>query len=136
MELYATGKSMTAIAAILKVDVSTISRDIAHLREEAKAKHDAYIDNLPFEHQKSIASIDRAHSELWALYEKETDTRQKKALLDSIGEIIIKRQVLLGDPQQIDRALKLVASLKRRVKESDNLSESEGQQKEAEATAS
>jgi hypothetical protein len=115
------GKSQKDIADTLKVDPSVICRDIQFIKKEALEKQSEYIQNLPFEHIKSVASIDKAHLELWRLFESEKDTRQKKAILDSIGDIVIKRQILLGDPQHIDRALKAVAKVRRQIEQQEEL---------------
>jgi IS30 family transposase len=115
LELFASGKSMTAISEALKVDISTVSRDIARMRRQAISKQSEYIENLPFEHLMSIASITKAHTELWRLYEKEQDAKRKREILDSIAEVVIKRQILLGDPEQIQRALKTVSRIKAEI---------------------
>lgn len=113
--MLSTGLSMTEIAEKLHVDVSTVSRDIKQMRLQARAKHGEYIDNLPFEHTLSIASINKAHNELWALYRQTSDSRLKRAILDSIGDMVVKRQILLGDPEHINKALKAVAQIKKAV---------------------
>lgn len=117
LTLYSTGMSLTAIAERLKVSVSLVSKDISLLRRRAMAKQAGYLERLPFEHEKSIASIERAHKELWALFEESKDPKLKRSILDSIGEIIIKRQILLGDPQHIDKALQAVAKIRRQLQE-------------------
>lgn len=115
LSMFAKGKTMTAIADYLKVDIATISRDLAYLREEAKTKNGEYIADLPFRHRLSITALDDALSELWTLYEQEKDVRTKKSILDSIADVVIKQQIVLGDPAQIDRALKAVARIKKQL---------------------
>lgn len=132
IEYLAIGKKQSEIATILKVDPATVSRDVKYLRKHAKVKHGQYIENLPFEHQKSLVSIDKAHAELWALFEQASDVKQRKGILDSIGEIVIKRQILLGDPEHIDRALKAVARIRKQLAEQQQEKEEHEQEVEAE----
>lgn len=133
LSMYATGKTMTAIAEVLKVDISTVSRDIAYMREQAKEKLTEYFEDLPFRQKLRAANIDKAIAELWTLYENETDTRTKKGILDSITEALIKQAAIDGDPLAIDRALKTVAKIRKITqseKESSNTGNSAGVQQE------
>jgi hypothetical protein len=111
---------MTQIAEILRVDVSTVSRDIAFLRKQAKEKQGEYIDNLPFRHKLRAANIDRVITELWKLHEDEKDSRTRKTILDSLTDAIIKQAAIDGDPLAIDRALKAVVKIKQAVKEKES----------------
>ncbi len=113
LTMYAAGKTMTAIAEKLQVDISTISRDIAYLRQEAKEKQAEYIEDLPFRHKMRSANMDKAIAELWQLYENETDRKAKKALLDSITDALLKQAALDGDPLSIERALRAVSRIKK-----------------------
>ncbi|MGI0016478.1 MAG: helix-turn-helix domain-containing protein, partial [Nitrososphaera sp.] len=61
LTMYAAGKTMTEIAEVLKVDVSTISRDIAYIRQESKERQSEYIESeLPFRHALRVANMDKA----------------------------------------------------------------------------
>src|SRR5689334_16744210 len=63
LSYYAAGKTMSQIADILKVDISTISRDIAYLREECMQKQAEYIEaELPFRHKLRVTNMDKAIS--------------------------------------------------------------------------
>jgi hypothetical protein len=114
--MYAAGKTMTEIAETLKVDISTISRDIGFIREESRSKQAEYIDReLPFRHRLRVANMDRAITEMWELYEQEHDSRAKKALLDSITDTLLKQAAIDGDPLAIENAIKVVSSIKNRL---------------------
>jgi ParB-like chromosome segregation protein Spo0J len=66
LTIYAAGKTMKEIAEILKVYISTISRDIAYIRQESREKQSEYIESeLPFRHALRVANMDKAASELW-----------------------------------------------------------------------
>lgn len=114
LTMYAAGKTMTEIAEVLKVDVSTISRDIAYIRQESKERQSEYIESeLPFRHALRVANMDKTVKELWRLYEKEQDSKGKKAILDSITDALIKQAAIDGDPIAIEKALKAVAKMRR-----------------------
>ena len=123
---------MTEIAVTLKLDTSTVSRDIKLIREEAKLKQAEYIESeLPFRHKLRAAAMDKAIKELWQLFYKENDSRAKKAILDSITEALLKQAAIDGDPLAIEKAIKLTASLQKKIpdKESEpcnGLGEKEG----------
>ena len=115
IELLGTGKNQKQISEILQVHESTISLDIKHLREEAIAKHGEYVENLPMRHKVRIAAIDKAIAELWTLFEKETDSRTKKGILDSITDALLAQAQLDADPAAIDRALKATAKIHKQI---------------------
>jgi hypothetical protein len=116
LSMYAAGKTMSAIADTLKVDISTISGDLLYLRKQVRDTQADYLEKeIPFRHKLRAANIDKAISEYWKLYETESDGRAKKALLDSITDALLKQAAIDGDPLSIERALKAVARLKRQM---------------------
>lgn len=118
IDYLAQGKRQTEIATVLKVDASTISRDVKFLRQEARDKQADYLENeIPFRHRLRVANIDRAITELWVLFEKETDNKAKKAILDSITDALIKQAAIDGDPTAIERAIRTVAKLRKTIQE-------------------
>lgn len=118
IDYLAQGKRQSEIATILKVDPSTVSRDVKLLRQEAKDKQTEYLENeIPFRHRLRVASMDRAIAELWALLDKESDSKGKKAILDSITDALIKQAAIDGDPVAIERALRTVAKLRKTIQE-------------------
>jgi hypothetical protein len=118
VEYVAKGKSLTEIAEILKVSLPTISRDVKDLREEAKQKQQDYIDNeLPFQHKLAVSNLDKIIEEAWKLYESEEDSRSKIAALNVIAEAVMKKQAVLGDPEQIEKAIRVVAQLRKQLQE-------------------
>lgn len=118
IDYLAQGKRQTEIATVLKVDASTISRDVKFLRQEARDKQADYLENeIPFRHRLRVANMDRAITELWVLFEKETDNKAKKAILDSITDALIKQAAIDGDPTAIERAIRTVAKLRKTIQE-------------------
>ena len=65
-DLLVQGYSQWDIADNLKVDQSTISRDIDYLRSQAKDKVRKYIDEvLPNEYEKCMVGLDSILKEVW-----------------------------------------------------------------------
>lgn len=117
VELLGMGKTQRQIAELLRVHESTISLDVKYLRREAKEKMGEYLENLPFRHKVRMAAMDKTIAELWNLYDKETDNRLKKGILDSIKDAVLAQAQLDGDPMAIDRALKAVAKIRKQKEE-------------------
>ncbi len=112
--MYASGKSMREISRILKLDLGTVSDDIRLIRRQAQEEQAEYIEKeLPFRHKLRTAAIDKALRELWTLCEKESSSRDKKAILDSIAEALIKQAAIDGDPMAIMEAIKAVTRLRK-----------------------
>lgn len=116
--MFASGKTMTQIADAFKIDISTVSRDIEQVRQEAKQKHADFIEQeIPFRHKLRTAGMDKAIKELWALFHSEKDGRTKKGILDSITDAYIKQAAIDGDPMAIQRALTQIARVKKALQE-------------------
>lgn len=122
LELLASGKTMTEIADTFKIDVSTVSRDIEQVRQEAKQKHAEFIEQeIPFRHKLRTAGMDKAIKELWALFHSEKDGRTKKSILDSITDAYIKQAAIDGDPMAIQRALTQIAKVRKQLEEREQV---------------
>jgi hypothetical protein len=64
--------SQTEIANKLQFDKSTISLDVAYLRQQAKERIRHHIeDRLPLEFEKSLASLEQLKHKAWTILEKE-----------------------------------------------------------------
>jgi hypothetical protein len=59
--------------------------------------------------------MDKAIAEFWALLERETDNKGKKAILDCITDALIKQAALGGNPIAIERAIRTVAKLRKTI---------------------
>jgi transposase len=66
LELTSKGHTQAEIAKILQISISTISRDLSFLREEAKANVRKYIDErLPEEYEKCLVGLTAILREAW-----------------------------------------------------------------------
>jgi predicted transcriptional regulator len=66
LEMISKGNSQTEIAGILKVDLSIVSRDVSHLRQQAKQNIKKYIDErLPEEYEKCLVGLTSILKEAW-----------------------------------------------------------------------
>lgn len=132
LELFASGKTMTQIAEELKVDISTVSRDIEKLRQEAISKQADYIEKeLPFRRKIRAAGIDRAIKELWKAYGNEKDPKLQRAFLDSITDAYLKQAAIDGDALAIKSALEKISRVRRAIKLAEEGAELEEKKQEA-----
>src|SRR5215211_6655046 len=85
IELISKGKKLTQIAEILKVDVSTISRDYQYIRENANSiLVNFFVEILPLEATKCLSRLTSISNEAWKMTEqadKEGDMKTKAAAL-------------------------------------------------------
>jgi hypothetical protein len=81
VELISKGKNLTQIAEILKVDVSTISRDYQYIRENAnRILVKFYVEIVPLEATKGLSRLMSISNEAWKMAEqadKDGDTKAK-----------------------------------------------------------
>ncbi|AFU58301.1 hypothetical protein Ngar_c13630 [Candidatus Nitrososphaera gargensis Ga9.2] len=135
LSMLATGLSQTEIADMLKVAVSTVNKDIKKIRLEAKAKQQDYIDNeLPFQHKLAVASLDKVLEEAWQIFRTEKAVKARLAALEIIADSTMKKQAVLGDPAQIEKAIKLVNRLRKQISSTGQaqLEEGSGHQQQLE----
>jgi DNA-binding MarR family transcriptional regulator len=68
MEMLSKGESnQSEIARVLQVDKSIVCRDIAYLRQQAKANIKRYIDErLPEEYEKCLVGLTAITKEAWS----------------------------------------------------------------------
>jgi hypothetical protein len=85
IELISKGKNLTQIAEILKVDVSTISRDYQYIRENANSiLVNFFVEILPLEATKCLSRLTSISNEAWKMAEqadKEGDRKTQAAAL-------------------------------------------------------
>ena len=78
LELLSRGDSQSDIAKTLQVDLSIISRDIFHLRQQAKSNIKRYIDErLPEEYEKCMIGLSAKLKEAWNTSQEAQDKREK-----------------------------------------------------------
>jgi hypothetical protein len=82
IELVSKGKSLSEIAKLLQVDVSTISRDYQFVKDNAAKIIDEYVNEVfPLEIVKCIARLNAVSDEAWAMSERAQDYKEKTAAL-------------------------------------------------------
>jgi Trp operon repressor len=65
-ELCSKGYSQREISQTLQIGLATVNRDIAHLRDQAKANIKQYIDErLPEEYEKCLVGLTAITKEAW-----------------------------------------------------------------------
>jgi hypothetical protein len=78
LELLSKGDSQSDIAKTLQVDLSIISRDVFHLRQQAKHNIKRYIDErLPEEYEKCLVGLNAITKEAWNTAQNTEDKREK-----------------------------------------------------------
>jgi transposase len=76
--LTSKGHTQSEISNILCVSISTISRDLSSLREEAKTHVRKYIDErLPEEYEKCLVGLTAILKEAWNTSRDTKDNREK-----------------------------------------------------------
>jgi DeoR/GlpR family transcriptional regulator of sugar metabolism len=77
-ELSSKGQSQVEISGILQISESTISRDLAYLRQQAKSNIKKYIDErLPEEYEKCLVGLTAILREAWNTSQQTEDRREK-----------------------------------------------------------
>lgn len=115
-EMLAKGYSQSEISKVLQVSEATISRDVEALREEAIKALDAYLDDLPLQHQKARQAVDMVLKKAFEIMEK--DGLEVSETLDSIKVILAAtatRLNFLTDATALSKSIKHAESLKKQV---------------------
>ncbi len=73
--LLIEGHNQTDIASILKISQSTVNRDIAYLREEARGNMKTHLqDRLPHEYENCLAGINLVLQKSWEIANRGSDS--------------------------------------------------------------
>jgi hypothetical protein len=109
IELISKGKNLTQIAEILKVDVSTISRDYQYTRENANSiLVNFFVEILPLEATKCLSRLTSISNEAWKMAEqadKEGDRKTQATALSLAQKAALDiLEVLTDNHWLIDRA--------------------------------
>src|ERR671918_1466052 len=110
LELLSRGDSQSDIAKTLQVDLSIISRDIFHLRQQAKSNIKRYIDErLPEEYEKCLVGLTSITKEAWNTSQQTEDKREKIQALSLAKECYSMKLELLTNATVVDDAIKFVS---------------------------
>jgi len=129
LELLSMGNPQIDIAKTLQVDLSIISRDVSHLRQQSKQNIRKYIDErLPEEYEKCLVGLTSILKEAWTTAQNAEDRREKIQALSLAKECYSMKLDLLTNATVIDDAIRFVASSeseksKGKVKLSSNISD-------------
>jgi hypothetical protein len=117
LELLSKGDSQSEIAKVLQVDLSTISKDVYHLRQQAKSNIKQYIDErLPEEYEKCLVGLNAITREAWNTATSTEDKREKIQALLLAKDCYSMKLDLLTNATVVDDAIKFVSSNKSKEK--------------------
>jgi hypothetical protein len=129
LELLSMGNPQIDIAKTLQVDLSIISRDVSHLRQQSKQNIRKYIDErLPEEYEKCLVGLTSILKEAWTTAQNAEDKREKIQALSLAKECYSMKLDLLTNATVVDDAIRFVSSEKSKEKSelsSDNSDEND-----------
>ncbi|MFL6317738.1 MAG: hypothetical protein ACJ73C_13530 [Nitrososphaeraceae archaeon] len=97
----------------MQVDLSIISRDVDHLRQEAKYNIKRYIDErLPEEYEKCRIGLNAITKEAWSTSQNTEDKKEKIQALPLAKECYSMKLDLLTNAAVVDDAIMFVSSNK------------------------
>ena len=109
-ELSSKGHSQRDIAQILRVSNGTVNRDLAILRQQAKANIKRYIDErLPEEYEKCLVGLTAITKEAWNAANQTEDRREKIQALSLAKECYSMKLDLLTNATVVDDAIRFVS---------------------------
>ena len=109
LELLSKGNSQSEIAKALQVDSSIISRDVYHLRQQAKDNIKKYSnETLPEEYEKCLVGLTAITKEAWNTAQDTEDGREKIQALSLAKECYSMKLDLLTNATVVDDAIRFV----------------------------
>jgi predicted transcriptional regulator len=110
-ELASQGYNQSEISRILQISQPTITRDITHLRQQAKSNIKRYIDErLPEEYEKCLVGLNAITKEAWNTAANTEDRREKIHALSLAKECYSMKLDLLTNATVVDDAIRFVSS--------------------------
>jgi hypothetical protein len=87
LELSSQGFNQSDIVTVLLVDKSIISRDMAHLKQEARKNLQKHIhETIPAEYQKACNTLNQVLRMTWSIISKTEDEKTKLQALSLIND--------------------------------------------------
>ena len=112
LELTSKGHTQTEISNILQISISTISRDLSFIREEAKNHVRKYIEErLPEEYEKCLVGLTAILREAWNTSQQTGDNREKIQALSLAKECYSMKLDLLTNATVIDDAIRFTKEI-------------------------
>ncbi|MFL6401304.1 MAG: hypothetical protein ACJ72J_17235 [Nitrososphaeraceae archaeon] len=94
----------------MQVDLSIISRDVDHLRQEAKYNIKRYIDErLPEEYEKCRIGLNAITKEAWSTSQNTEDKKEKIQALSLAKDCYSMKPDLLTNATVVDDAIRFVS---------------------------
>jgi DeoR/GlpR family transcriptional regulator of sugar metabolism len=123
LELASKGLSQSDISKELQVDQSTISRDLATLRQQSKENIRHWIDEyLPLEYHKALAGLDAITLRAWQVADHSNSTQKDKlAALNTAMQAYNQKIDLLSNANVVEHAIKFVESHNNHSNNTSNL---------------
>jgi predicted transcriptional regulator len=117
LEMSSKGFSGADIARELQATEATISRDIKHLREQAKHKIREFIDkDLPAEYTKTLVGIKSIMKEAWIAASNAVSGKDRIQALSLAKECLAMNLELLTNASVVEDAVKFVEGKKQKEK--------------------
>jgi transposase len=109
LELSSKGYNQSDISKRLQLDKSIISRDVAHLRTQARENIKNYInERLPEEYEKCLVGITSIMKEAWNTSERMEDNREKIQALSLAKDRYSMKLELLTNATVVDDVIKFI----------------------------
>lgn len=118
LEYSSKGMTQDSIAEILKIGQTTVSRDLAYIREQAQKQiQNAIQDEIPRQWLKTRASLQAVQRELWSIISKQgINDRDKITALHLIEEVSQAEYSIVTDSTVIDEAMKVLSNAKMQLR--------------------
>ena len=101
LSLHIMGLSQDEIATELKINQSTVSRDLQYINQESRRRIDKYLrEEVPFEYERYFAAFNEISKKLWqTVNDYNTDPKDKIRALSLLNQANDKRHDrLIGGP--------------------------------------
>lgn len=116
LELSSKGYNQTEISKILQISISTISRDLSFIREEAKMHVKKYIDErLPEEYEKCLVGLTAILRESWDISRQTANNKEKIQALSLAKECYSMKLDLVTNANVVDDAVRFVEGSKKEL---------------------
>jgi hypothetical protein len=108
LEYSSQGFNQKEIASKLQVDESTISRDLAFLKDQARDRIKDYIQKtLPLEFQKCMTALNIVKKDAWMVAQQSNDAKVKLAALSLVKDCATTTMDVLTNAAVVDDAVSL-----------------------------
>lgn len=116
LEMVSKGSTLTEIAKVIGYDVSTISRDLSFIEQEAQQNIRDYVDHkLPLEYEKCLTGVNEIMRESWIAAKESTSPVEKRQWLVLAKDCYSMKLELLTNAGVIDKAIEFVTVEKNKL---------------------